>query len=151
MNGRLDVLLEDKNAAINGGRGAISGAVARAIARSRAKVFLASRTVAPLDAVTEEISAAGGGVETARVVALDEQDFEKDADALAEKAGSINISFNTIEMGDVQGTPLAEMSLQDFTFLVMSWTRTQFLIWTSSLPLDTIGVGGHSEEIEGQR
>jgi NAD(P)-dependent dehydrogenase (short-subunit alcohol dehydrogenase family) len=139
MNGRIEVLLGDKNAVIYGGGTAIT----RTCARERAKVFLAVRPVAPLDEVAEDISAAGGVVETARVDTLNEQATEKHANAVAEKAGSIDISFNAIGMGDVPGAPLAEISLQDVTFLVMTWI--------SNLPLDTIYVGGHAEEIEGRR
>jgi 3-oxoacyl-[acyl-carrier protein] reductase len=45
------VLLEHKNAVIYGGGGAIGGAVARAFAREGARVFLAGRTLAPLEDV----------------------------------------------------------------------------------------------------
>jgi NAD(P)-dependent dehydrogenase (short-subunit alcohol dehydrogenase family) len=41
---RIDMLLENKNAIVYGGGGAIGGAVARAFAREGAKVFLASKT-----------------------------------------------------------------------------------------------------------
>jgi len=54
-----------------------------------AKVFLAGRTLAKLDAVAKEISAAGGAAETAQVDALDEQAVEKHADAVAQKAGAL--------------------------------------------------------------
>ena len=77
-----------------------------------AKVFLAGRTLSRLEAVAEEISASGGVAETAQVDALDEQAVEKHADAVAEKAGGIDISFNLISYGDVQGTALAEILLQ---------------------------------------
>lgn len=43
------MLLQNKNAVIYGGGGAIGGAVARAFAREGAKVFLAGRTLARLD------------------------------------------------------------------------------------------------------
>jgi len=66
------MLLENKNAVIYGGGGSIGGAVARAFAREGAKVFLAGRTLATIDAVAEEISASGGVAETAQVDALDE-------------------------------------------------------------------------------
>lgn len=59
------MLLENKTALIHGGGGAIGGAVARTFAREGARVFLAGRTLAKLDAVAREVSAAGGAVETA--------------------------------------------------------------------------------------
>jgi 3-oxoacyl-[acyl-carrier protein] reductase len=121
------MLLEDKNAVIYGGGGSIGGAVARAFAREGANVFLAGRTLATLDEVAEEIRSAGGVAETAQVDALDEQAVDQHADAVAASAGGIDVSFNLISVGDVQGTPLAEMSLEDFTRPVMTAVRTHFL------------------------
>lgn len=59
-NRRMDMLRENNNAVIYGAGGAIGGAVARAFAREGATVFLAGRTLAAIDAVAKEISAAGG-------------------------------------------------------------------------------------------
>ena len=85
-------MLENKNALIHGAGGAISGAVARALARQGAKVFLAGRTVTKLDAVARDISAAGGVAETAQVDALDERAVNAHADAVAARAGSGSIA-----------------------------------------------------------
>jgi 3-oxoacyl-[acyl-carrier protein] reductase len=46
---------------------------------------------------------------------------------VAEEAGSIDISFNLIAHGDVQGTPLAEMSVEDFTRPVVTAVSTTLL------------------------
>src|SRR5215208_3811280 len=121
------MLLENKSAVIYGGGGAVGGAVARAFAREGAKVFLAGRTLAKLEAVAKEITEAGGVAEAAQVDALDEQAVERHVDDVAEKAGSIHILFNAIGMQDVQGRPLHEMMLEDFTRPIMIATRTQFL------------------------
>jgi 3-oxoacyl-[acyl-carrier protein] reductase len=121
------VLLEDKNAVIYGGGGAIGGAIGRAFAREGAKIFLAGRTRAKLEEVAEEIRSAGGVAETTAVDALDEKAVDEHADALAEEAGGIDISFNLISHGDVQGTPLSEMSLEDFERPVVTAVRTTFL------------------------
>jgi 3-oxoacyl-[acyl-carrier protein] reductase len=121
------VLLEDKNAVIYGAGGSIGGAAARAFAREGAKVHLAGRTLESLEEVAEEIRSAGGVAETARVDAIDEQAVDRHADAVAASAGSIDVSFNLISVGDVQGTPLAEMPLQDFERPVMTAVRAQFL------------------------
>ena len=121
------MLLEDKNAVICGGGGAIGGAVARAFAREGANVFLAGRTLTRVEEVTEEISAAGGTAEAARVDALDEQAVEEHVAAVAEKAGGIDVQFNAIGMEDVQGTPLLDMPLKDFAHPIIVATRTQFL------------------------
>jgi 3-oxoacyl-[acyl-carrier protein] reductase len=120
-------LLEDKNAVIYGGGGAIGGAVAHAFAREGANVFLAGRTQAKLKEVAEQIRSAGGVAETAQVDALDERDVDGYVEAVAEKAGGIDISFNLISYQDVQGTPLAEMGLEDFERPVVKAVRSQFL------------------------
>jgi 3-oxoacyl-[acyl-carrier protein] reductase len=121
------MLLGGKNAVIYGAGGSIGGAVARAFAREGATVFLAGRTLESLEEVAEEIRSAGGAAETAQVDALDEQAVDGHADAVAASAGGIDVSFNLISYGDVQGTPLAEMPLEDFERPVMSAVRTQFL------------------------
>jgi 3-oxoacyl-[acyl-carrier protein] reductase len=126
------VLLEGKNAVVYGGGGAIGGAVARAFAREGAKVFLAGRTPAKLEKVAEEIRAAGGVAETAEVDALDERAVDAHADAVAAAAGGIDVSFNLISHGDVQGTPMAEMQVDDYLRPVVTAVRTNFLTWRAA-------------------
>ena len=117
------MLLDGKNAVIYGGGGTIGGAVARAFAAEGAHVFLAGRTLASLEAVAEEIRAAGGIAETAEVDALDERAI----DAHADTVGAIDISFNLISHGDVQGTPMVEMAVDDYLRPVVNGVRTTFL------------------------
>lgn len=121
------MLLENKNAVIYGGGGAVGGALARAFAREGAKVFLAGRTLVTLDKVAEEIAAGGGTAETARVDALDEEDVDRHADAVAEKAGSIDVSMNVISHADVHGIPLIDMSPEDFARPIEIAMRAHFL------------------------
>lgn len=121
------MLLENKNAVIYGAGGAIGGAVARAFAREGARVFLAGRTLAKVEAVAEEISAAGGMAEAAQVDALDERAVEQHVGAVDAQAGRIDVLFNAIGMEDIQGTPLLDLSLEDFAHPIIIATRTQFL------------------------
>jgi 3-oxoacyl-[acyl-carrier protein] reductase len=114
------VLLEGKNAVIYRGGGTIGGAVARAFAREGAKVFLAART---LEAVAADVRAAGGDAEVAVVDALDERSIDEHAGQI----GRIDISFNLISLGDVQGTPLIEMDVDDFMAPVVNAVRSTFL------------------------
>ncbi|HVD13931.1 MAG TPA: SDR family oxidoreductase [Actinomycetota bacterium] len=126
------MLLEYKNAIIYGGGGRIGGAVARAFAREGATVHLAGRTLDRLKQVAEQIRAAGGTAETATLDALDQTAVEAHADAVAARHGSIDISFNLISHGDVQGIPLVEMRLDDFTQPVVTALRTTFLTATAA-------------------
>jgi 3-oxoacyl-[acyl-carrier protein] reductase len=121
------VLLEGKNVVIYGGGGSIGGAAARAFARDGATVHLAGRTQDKLDAVAEHIRSTGGAAETAQVDALDEAAVDEHADAVVASAGSLDVSFNLISHGDVQGTPYAEMELADFERPVITAVRTMFI------------------------
>jgi 3-oxoacyl-[acyl-carrier protein] reductase len=121
------VLLEGKSAVVYGGAGFVGAAVARAFAREGAQVFLAGRTRATLDSVAHDIAAAGGRAEAAEVDALDEHAVDEHADAVAERAGGIDVSFNAIGHGDVHGQPLAHMPYEDFFRPVSTALRSNFL------------------------
>jgi 3-oxoacyl-[acyl-carrier protein] reductase len=121
------VLLEGKNAVVYGGGGAIGGAAARAFAREGARVFLAGRTLAHLEEVATEIRGAGGTAETAEVDALQEAQVDAHADAVAARAGSLDICMNVITHGDVQGIPFVEMAPEDYLRPVETAVRTTFL------------------------
>ncbi|WP_433758188.1 SDR family NAD(P)-dependent oxidoreductase [Nocardia sp. CA-135398] len=121
------LLLEDKNAVIYGGGGAIGGAVAQVFAREGARVFLAGRTQAKLDAVARDIAAAGGTVETAQVDVLDQQAVDKHVAAIAAMAGGIDIALNAVSVMHDQGTPLADLSLEEFMRPIDGFLRALFI------------------------
>ncbi len=125
------MLLENKNAVIYGA-GAIGAAVARTFAAEGARVFLAGRTRATLDAVAKEIHAAGGSAETAEVDALDENAVHAHADDVAARAGSLDVAFNLVGLQDVQGTPMADMALSDFERPIHVAVRSTFLVWRAA-------------------
>ena len=118
------MVLQGKNAIIYGGGGSIGGAVARAFAREGAAVYLAGRTQASLDAVAAAI---GDAAHVAVLDALDERAVDEHADAVAAQAGSLDISVNVITHGDVQGTPIDEMDVEDYLKPVTTAVRTTFL------------------------
>lgn len=122
------MLLEGKNAVVYGGGGFVGGAVSRAFAREGATVFLAGRTPGPMEKVAADIAASGGHAEIAQLDALDEKAVDEHADEVADKAGSIDVSFNTIDYGDVHGTPVLEMRYEDFVAPIMTAIRAHFLI-----------------------
>jgi 3-oxoacyl-[acyl-carrier protein] reductase len=119
--------LKGKSAIIHGGGGAIGGAVARAFAREGARVFLAGRTRARLDAVAADIVSRGGVAEAAEVDALDRRAAETHADAVAARAGRIDIALNAVSMLHVQGTPFAELSLDDYMHPITAYARANFI------------------------
>jgi NAD(P)-dependent dehydrogenase (short-subunit alcohol dehydrogenase family) len=120
-------LLAGKNAIIYGGGGGLGSAIAQTFAREGATVFLAGRNAEPLEAVAKAITGAGGRAETAVLDATDEAAVGAHADAVAEEAGRIDVSFNLITRGDVQGTPLVDMATDDLLRAVVTGLRTNFL------------------------
>jgi NAD(P)-dependent dehydrogenase (short-subunit alcohol dehydrogenase family) len=114
----MNELLTGKNAVIYGAGGSIGSAVARTFAREGATVFLVGRTREPLEALAAET----GG----QAAVLDATD-EAAVDAHAASVGRIDISFNLITRGDVQGTPLVDLDVDAFLGAVTIGARTAFL------------------------
>jgi NAD(P)-dependent dehydrogenase (short-subunit alcohol dehydrogenase family) len=111
--------LTDKTAIVYGAGGSIGGAVARAFAAEGARVHLVGRTRKTLEAVAADI----GNAEVAVVDALDEAAVEKHLD----QAGDVDISFNLVTRGDVQGAPLTDMPVDDFMRPVVNGVRANFI------------------------
>ncbi|MFJ7750162.1 SDR family NAD(P)-dependent oxidoreductase [Arthrobacter sp. NPDC097144] len=121
------MLLNNKNAVIYGGGGAIGGAVARAFAEEGARVFLAGRHPEPLQAVAGDIASSGGLAETAVLDATNSRAVDEHADDVASSAGSLDISVNVIQHGDVQGSPMVDMYVEDYLRPVATAVQTMFL------------------------
>jgi NAD(P)-dependent dehydrogenase (short-subunit alcohol dehydrogenase family) len=119
-------LLQDKTTIVYGGGGSIGGGVARTFAREGARVFLAGRTREPLEAVAADIAQAGGLAEVAILDVLDGQAVDEHAQAVASEAGSIDATFLAINRGDVQGTPLIDMTDDDVTRAVTTGLLATF-------------------------
>jgi NAD(P)-dependent dehydrogenase (short-subunit alcohol dehydrogenase family) len=117
--------LENKVAVIYGG-GRISGAVAGTFAREGARVFLAGRSAAKLEAIAREIRSHGGEAHTSVVDALDEEAVDQFVDSVVDRAMAIDISFNLIALGDVQ-QPLTEISVENFLQPITTAMRSPFL------------------------
>jgi NAD(P)-dependent dehydrogenase (short-subunit alcohol dehydrogenase family) len=121
------MLLENKNAIIYGAGGSIGGGVARAFAREGARVFLVGRTRESLEVVAADIEAAGGSAAGDELDALDEQAVDEHADSVVSQAGGIDVSFNLISRGDVQGIPLVDMTAEDFTRPITTGITANFI------------------------
>jgi len=121
--------LKNKVAVIYGAGGAIGGAVARAFAREGAKLFLAGRHRAPVEAVAKEIVSAEGLAEAAEVDALDEQAVDRHLQSVIDKAGRVDISFNAIGIPNttLQGVPLVELPVEQFSLPIATYTTSNFL------------------------
>ncbi|MBD2892330.1 Gluconate 5-dehydrogenase [Actinomadura sp. RB99] len=123
------MLLESKNAIIYGASGSIGSTVAHTFAAEGARVFLAGRNLAGLEAVAEKIRAAGGKAEAAVVDALDDAAVQAHVEEVAETAGSVDVSFNAISLPQtrIQGTSLADLSPDDFDLPMTTYPKANFL------------------------
>jgi NAD(P)-dependent dehydrogenase (short-subunit alcohol dehydrogenase family) len=119
--------LEGKNAIIYGAGGGIGRGVARTFAREGARVFLAGRTQARLDAVAETIAGDGGQADVAVVNTMSEEEVAAHAREVADLAGTLDVSWNLTSRGDVQGIPLIDMTLADFMQPITAGTTTNFI------------------------
>jgi NAD(P)-dependent dehydrogenase (short-subunit alcohol dehydrogenase family) len=127
------MLLEGKIAVIYAAGGAIGGAVARAFAREGAQVFLTGRNVSKVDAVAEEIAAAGGVAEAAQVDALDEDAVPEHLDTVVESAGRVDISFNAIGPGPPAARrALTELAVDAFARPLAFYTSSNFITATAA-------------------
>jgi 3-oxoacyl-[acyl-carrier protein] reductase len=107
------MLLQDKNTVIFGGGGAMGSAIARAFAREGARVFIAGRSPDRLEAVADDIRRAGGAVQTARIDAHDPDAVDTYLDQVIDQGeGHLDVSLNTVNFNEVQGTPLVDLPLQ---------------------------------------
>jgi len=135
-------MLLDGKVAVVYGAGSIGGGVARAFGAEGARVFVGDRTAAKAEALAAEIEAAGGCARGLEVDALDEEAVRGFVGAVAGEAGRLDVSFNLISVGDVQGTPLAEMGWADFIRPIETAVRSNFLTVKAAVPHMVRGGGG---------
>ena len=116
-------ILDGKTAIIYGGGGSLGAGVAATFVREGATVVLAGRTAATLNAAAE----ASGAADTAVLDALDEAAVDAHAAGVVARYGSLDVSFNLITRGDVQGIPLVNMTAEDLMRAVDTGLRSNFL------------------------
>ena len=90
-------------------------------------VFVVGRTREPLDAVARAITAAGGAAQVAVLDALDEAAVDGHVRDVVAATGRVDVSFNLIKRGDVQGTPLVHMTADDLLRAVDNGLRSSFI------------------------
>ncbi len=127
------MLLTNKAIVVYGAAGKIGSTVAKTLAREGARVFLTGRTLEKLEPVAEAIAVAGGMAEIAQVDALDKAAIETHLDAVVARTGGIDATFNAVWIrGDLQGTALVDMTLENFTTPVTTGISTHFLTATAA-------------------
>ena len=123
----MTALLQGKTAIIYGGGGAIGSGVARTFAREGATVFLAGRTRATLESAAKEIMAAGASAEISVLDALDERAVDEHVREVVRATGHLDVSFNLINRGDIQGAALVQMTAVDLLRAVDNGLSSSFL------------------------
>jgi enoyl-[acyl-carrier-protein] reductase (NADH) len=126
------MILTGKNAVLYGVGESLGGAVARGLANAGARVFLTARHGQNARKVADEIRAAGGQADVAEVDALDQRAVNQHADQVVKHAGTLDISFNLINLSETQNTPLVEMAAEDFVRPVHTAALTHFLTATAA-------------------
>ena len=121
------MLLGNKVAVVYGGSGVIGRAIARAFASEGARVFMAGRTRQSLEAAAADLGRTGADNDLAVVDALDERAVEEHFASVVDAAGAVDICFNAVSHGDVHGSPLLGMPLDDFMRPIVTATRANFL------------------------
>src|SRR6202044_1223364 len=111
---KILMILLNKNAVIYGAGGSLGSAVANALARAGARVFLTGHRIGSIQKVADEIIAAGGKAEVAIVDAYDESAVIAHLEKVKLDAGSVDISYNGVDIPVVQNIPLTEIALDDY-------------------------------------
>ena len=88
--------LKDKTAVVFAASGEIAGAVAHSFARHGAKVYVTARNLSAVKALAEEIKAAGGHAEAAKVDALNETEIDHFLQKVVAENGKLDAVFNGI-------------------------------------------------------
>jgi 3-oxoacyl-[acyl-carrier protein] reductase len=123
-------LLHDKNAVIFGAGGSIGAAVAKEFAAEGARVFLAGRTKAGLDAVAKQINANGGEAQTALVDVLDDPGLVRYVDGIMTQVGRIDIVLDAagpLAKAYGNGKSAADLSVEEFMVPLATMVRSRFI------------------------
>jgi NAD(P)-dependent dehydrogenase (short-subunit alcohol dehydrogenase family) len=124
----MTTLLTHKNAVIYGAGGGLGAGIATTFAREGARVYLCGRTREPLERVAAAIEADGGHAKIAVLDATDPQAVAAHLDAL----DRVDVSFNLISRGDVQGRPLTELTPDEFMAPIENGPRANFITATAA-------------------
>ncbi|HEY4328082.1 MAG TPA: SDR family oxidoreductase [Mucilaginibacter sp.] len=126
------MILNNKNAIIYGAGGSIGSTVAKAFANAGATVFLSGRHLDSVRKIADEIIASGGKAEAAAVDAMDEKAIHNYINDVINRAGTIDISFNLIDLQVVQNLPLVDMTMADFIRPTTIAMQSHFLTDTAA-------------------
>jgi len=128
MNGTS--LLNGKNAVVFGAGGSIGAAVAKEFAKEGARVFLAGRTKASLEAVAKQITTSGGAAQTAVVDTLNDLAVNEYLDGIVKRTGKIDTVIDLAgplakEYGN--GKMAVDLPVEEFMAPLETMVRSRFI------------------------
>src|SRR5215472_10420028 len=123
-------LLQGKTAVIFGASGSIGAVVAREFAAEGARVFLAGRSMAGLEAVARQIAARGGEARTAVVDVLDDAGVNEFLNGIVKQTGKIDVVLDVAgplanEYGN--GKLAVDLPIEEFMVPLTSMVRARFI------------------------
>jgi 3-oxoacyl-[acyl-carrier protein] reductase len=121
------MLLQNKNAVLFASGGSVGGAIARALAKAGANVFLSNHHIESVQKLASEIIAEGSKAEAYKVDALNEKEVNDHVHEIMKKAGTIDIAMNLIKTEDLQGIPLVDLSFEDFIRPIRRVSESHFI------------------------
>lgn len=121
------MILQNKNAIIYGAGGSLGSAVAKALAKEGATVFLTGRKMNSVQITADEILQMGGKAEVDVVDAFDENAVSRHIETIIQKAGKLDISFNAVGIDVIQNIPLIDLSVNDFVSPITQTMQTRFI------------------------
>ncbi|HEY4336142.1 MAG TPA: SDR family oxidoreductase [Puia sp.] len=121
------MLLKNKNAVVYGAGGSLGGAVSKALAAAGARVFLTGPREESLAKVKNEILAAGGLAEIAIVDGFNKEAITTHLETIVKTAGTVDISFNAVDVPLKQGVPLIELTMEEVVDPITRTMQTRFL------------------------
>jgi len=122
--------LNNKVAALFAANGAIAKEVALAMAQQGATVYLSSRTLAPVQALAQEINNQGGQAKAFQVDATQEDQIDQFLQTVIKETGRLDIVFNGIGVRVKEGgygTPAVQLPFEQFMLPLQKIAGSQFL------------------------
>jgi 3-oxoacyl-[acyl-carrier protein] reductase len=124
-------MLKDKTVIIYGASDSLGGTIAKAMASAGARIFVTNRHHDLAKKIADEINAAGGQAEPAKVDASIQDDVQNHIEDVVKKSGRLDVSFNLAGIEVLQNVPLIELSARDFVQPVADAMHTHFLTATA--------------------
>ena len=126
----MNHMLQDKSAVVFGAGGSIGAAIAKEFAAEGARVFLAGRTKAGVEAVAKQIIAVGGDARTAVLDVLEDASVSQYIEGVVKQVGRIDIVVDVagpLAKDYGNGKNAVDLSVEEFMVPLATMVRSRFL------------------------